>query len=152
MSEGQKDAGRVTGLTDGEAAAIRKTAGRNTVHRGKKQNPLKLFAGQLGDLMTMILLVCAGLSVLMGEGTEALAMIVIVLVNALIGFLQEYRTERTLEALTRLAAPTARVIRQGVRREIPAEELVMSRCSPGSRCRWKRAAWGTVPSEWGRWR
>ena len=57
MSEGQKDAGRVTGLTDGEAAAIRKTAGRNTVHRGKKQNPLKLFAGQLGDLMTMILLV-----------------------------------------------------------------------------------------------
>lgn len=58
--------------------------------------------------MTMILLVCAGLSVLMGEGTEALAMIVIVLVNALIGFLQEYRTERTLEALTRLAAPTAR--------------------------------------------
>lgn len=105
MSEGQKDAGRVTGLTDGEAAAIRKTAGRNTVHRGKKQNPLKLFAGQLGDLMTMILLVCAGLSVLMGEGTEALAMIVIVLVNALIGFLQEYRTERTLEALTRLAAP-----------------------------------------------
>lgn len=86
MSEGQKDAGRVTGLTDGEAAAIRKTAGRNTVHRGKKQNPLKLFAGQLGDLMTMILLVCAGLSVLMGEGTEALAMIVIVLVNALIGF------------------------------------------------------------------
>ena len=87
MSEGQKDAGRVTGLTDGEAAAIRKTAGRNTVHRGKKQNPLKLFAGQLGDLMTMILLVCAGLSVLMGEGTEALAMIVIVLVNALIGFL-----------------------------------------------------------------
>ena len=124
MSEGQKDAGRVTGLTDGEAAAIRKTAGRNTVHRGKKQNPLKLFAGQLGDLMTMILLVCAGLSVLMGEGTEALAMIVIVLVNALIGFLQEYRTERTLEALTRLAAPTARVIRQGVRREIPAEELV----------------------------
>lgn len=124
MSEGQKDAGRITGLTDGEAAAIRKTAGRNTVHRGKKQNPLKLFAGQLGDLMTMILLVCAGLSVLMGEGTEALAMIVIVLVNALIGFLQEYRTERTLEALTRLAAPTARVIRQGVRREIPAEELV----------------------------
>lgn len=124
MSEGQKDAGRVTGLTDGEAAAIRKTAGRNTVHRGKKQNPLKLFAGQLGDLMTMILLVCAGLSVLMGEDTEALAMIVIVLVNALIGFLQEYRTERTLEALTRLAAPTARVIRQGVRREIPAEELV----------------------------
>ena len=123
MSEGQKDAGRITGLTDGEAAAIRKTAGRNTVHRGKKQNPLKLFAGQLGDLMTMILLVCAGLSVLM-EGTEALAMIVIVLVNALIGFLQEYRTERTLEALTRLAAPTARVIRQGVRREIPAEELV----------------------------
>lgn len=71
----------VTGLTDGEAAAIRKTAGRNTVHRGKKQNPLKLFAGQLGDLMTMILLVCAGLSVLMGEGTEALAMIVIVLVK-----------------------------------------------------------------------
>lgn len=124
MSEGQKDAGRTMGLTENEAAAIRRRTGRNTVHRGKKQNPLRLFAGQLGDLMTMILLVCAGLSVLMGEGTEALAMIVIVLVNALIGFLQEYRTERTLEALTRLAAPTARVLRDGVRREIPAEELV----------------------------
>lgn len=86
---------------------------------GEKQSPLRIFAGQLGDLMTMILLVCAGLSVLMGEGTEALAMMAIVLVNALIGFLQEYRTERTLEALTRLAAPTARVIRQGIRRGIP---------------------------------
>ena len=113
MSEGQREAAGLTGLTDAEADAIRKKTGRNTVHRGKKQSPLRIFAGQLGDLMTMILLVCAGLSVLMGEGTEALAMMAIVLVNALIGFLQEYRTERTLEALTRLAAPTARVIRQG---------------------------------------
>ena len=124
MSEGQREASGLTGLTDAEADAIRKKTGRNTVHRGKKQSPLRIFAGQLGDLMTMILLVCAGLSVLMGEGTEALAMMAIVLVNALIGFLQEYRTERTLEALTRLAAPTARVIRQGIRRGIPAEELV----------------------------
>lgn len=124
MSEGQREAAGLTGLTDAEADAIRKKTGRNTVHRGKKQSPLRIFAGQLGDLMTMILLVCAGLSVLMGEGTEALAMMAIVLVNALIGFLQEYRTERTLEALTRLAAPTARVIRQGIRRGIPAEELV----------------------------
>ena len=60
----------------------------------------------------------------MGEAVEALTIVVIVLVNALLGFLQEYKTEKTLEALKNMAAPTAKVIRDGNEMEIPAVDVV----------------------------
>ena len=113
-----------TGLTEAEAARLLRQYGANMVQMGKRKSLAGLFAGQLADLMTLILIVCAGLSALMGEGTEALAMLVIVLLNALIGFFQEYRTEKTLEALSRLAAPTAKVLREGMKKEVPAADLV----------------------------
>lgn len=67
----------------------------------------------------MILLGATVISVLMGEAVEALTIVVIVLVNAILGFLQEYKTEKTLEALKNMAAPTAKVIRDGKEAEIP---------------------------------
>ncbi|MBS4786214.1 MAG: cation-translocating P-type ATPase [Clostridiales bacterium] len=115
---------KLTGLTGEEAARLLRENGENRVESGVHRSLLRLFAGQLGDWMTLILIVCAGISTLMGDGPEALAMLVIVVLNALIGFFQELRTERTLEALSQLAAPTARVIRDGVQRELPAAELV----------------------------
>lgn len=104
---------KLTGLTGEEAARLLRENGENRVESGVHRSLLRLFAGQLGDWMTLILIVCAGISTLMGDGPEALAMLVIVVLNALIGFFQELRTERTLEALSQLAAPTARVIRDG---------------------------------------
>src|SRR5690606_28443342 len=63
-------------------------------------------------------------SIFMGEMTEAVTIMVIVVINAVLGFVQEYRTEKTMEALKELAAPTAKVMRDGKPVEIAAEEIV----------------------------
>ena len=74
---------------------------------------MKIFLGQYKDIMTIILLVCTAVSLFMGEYVEAIAIAVIVLMNGILGFIQEYRTERTLEALKGMAAPMAKVRREG---------------------------------------
>jgi Ca2+-transporting ATPase len=79
---------------------------------------------QFKNVLIVILLVAAALSAAMGHGTEAVAITVIVLFAVLLGFIQEYRAERSLEALHQMAAPTATAIRGGRRVEVPARELV----------------------------
>ena len=74
--------------------------------------------------MILILAAATLISVLMGEGTEAITIIIIVLMNAAMGFFQEYRTEKTLEALKELSAPTARVRRGGVEKSVSARTVV----------------------------
>ena len=74
--------------------------------------------------MVLILLAATGISALLGEWTDAVTIIVIVVLNAVLGFIQEYRTEKTLEALRNMTAPTAKVWRDDVLQELPAEELV----------------------------
>lgn len=113
-----------TGLTAKQADKLLLEYGENTLDSGKKKKPLLIFMGQFKDLMTIILLIATLLSVFVGEVSEALTIILIVFVNALIGFSQEYRTEKTLEALRQMAAPNARVIRDGVVQSIPASLVV----------------------------
>jgi len=84
----------------------------------------KIFFSQFKNLLTIILLAAAGVSLLMGEYTESVTIMIIVLLDSLLGFAQEYKTERTLELLRRMAAPTATVLRDGCRQEIPASRLV----------------------------
>src|SRR5699024_6811655 len=79
---------------------------------------------QYKDIMTMILLVCTAASLFMGEYVEAITIAVIVLMNGILGFLQERKTERTLESLQAMAAPHANVFRDGVLCSQPASELV----------------------------
>ena len=66
---------------------------------GKQKNVCVLFFSQFKDLLILILLASTGISVLMGEMTEAITIVIIVLLNAILGFLQEYRTEQALEAM-----------------------------------------------------
>ncbi|MEG0272177.1 MAG: cation-translocating P-type ATPase [Hydrogenoanaerobacterium sp.] len=112
------------GLSEREAEKRLIEYGENVLTGAKKSSPLKLFLGQFKDIMVMILLVATALSVFMGEGVEAFTISLIVLINAILGFLQEYRTEKTLEALKKLAAPVATVMRSGRQTELPACELV----------------------------
>jgi len=117
-------ANHTPGLSTKAAAKLLFEYGENKLVSGKKISPLRIFAGQFRDLMIMILLACTAISVVMGETVEALAIIVIVLLNAILGFAQEYRTEKTLEALKNMAAPNARVVRDGKTTVIPASQIV----------------------------
>jgi len=97
---------------------------KNTLRQKKRTPAVVLFAGQFRDVLILILLAGAAISALLGELTDAVTIILIVLLNAILGFVQEYRTEKTLEALTAMTAPTARVYRDGTVCVLPAAELV----------------------------
>ena len=112
------------GLSTQEAARRLAKEGPNQLQARKRASAPALFLAQYKDIMTLILLACTVISLFMGEYVEAAAIAVIVLMNGVLGFIQEYRTERTLEALSRMASPTARAVRDGQTLRIPASELV----------------------------
>ncbi|MEA5010541.1 MAG: cation-translocating P-type ATPase [Angelakisella sp.] len=112
------------GLSSKEAERLLIEVGENAIKPQKKAGALKMFVGQFRDALIMILLASTVLSVLMGEVSEAFTIIAIVLLNAILGFVQEFKTERTLEKLGELSAPTATVVRDGQVVQINSRELV----------------------------
>lgn len=113
------------GLTEKEASARLKEEGENVLESGRKTNPASIFFRQFKDVMVMILLGATIISVLLGEISDAVTIILIVLLNAILGFIQEYRTEHTLEALKSMTSPTAKCYRDGNLKEIDASKLVV---------------------------
>ncbi|MBR1823534.1 MAG: cation-translocating P-type ATPase [Ruminococcus sp.] len=113
------------GLTEKEAAERLKADGLNSFGENKKSGAMKIFLGQFRDVMVMILLGATVVSVLLGEISDAVTIILIVLLNAVLGFVQEFRTEHTLEALRAMTAPTAKCRRDGKLREIDASLLAV---------------------------
>ena len=87
------------GLTSAQAAARLSQVGENRLAAKKQASVAAMFFSQFKDVMILILAAATLISVLMGQGAEAVTIIAIVLLNAVMGFLQEYRTEQTLEAL-----------------------------------------------------
>lgn len=118
----------MTGLSTQEAEKRRKEYGENTLLQAKPPSPVRIFLSQFKDVMILILLAATGISAMLGEWTDAVTIIVIVLLNAILGFVQEFRTEKTLEALRNMTAPTARVFRDGTLQELPAASLVPGDC------------------------
>ena len=112
------------GLSSKEAAGRLAQYGKNVITRGKKRSVILLFLRQFADVMTLILLGCTGVSIFMGDEIEAVVMVGIVLANGILGFIQEFRTEKTIEALATMSAPKAHVLRDGQVQEIPAERVV----------------------------
>ena len=108
-----------------EAAAS--TPGKVRTERageGAKVSPLTLLFNQFKNTLIVILLVATVLSALLGEMVDAVIILVIVLFCAILGFVQEYRAERALDALKRMLAPTITVLRGGQEQRIPSRELV----------------------------
>jgi Ca2+-transporting ATPase len=112
------------GLSAEEAQRRLATDGPNEITEGKRRTPLRMFVGQFTDFMILVLLAAAAISGLIGEAKDTIAIVVIVILNAVIGFIQEYRAERAMEALKAMAAPTATVMRGGAIVVIPASEVV----------------------------
>jgi Ca2+-transporting ATPase len=88
------------------------------------RNPWRILATQFIEVMVVVLIVAAAISLLVGDLKDAIVILIIVVLNATLGFGQEYRAERALAALKKLAVPTVKVRRDGQMREISARELV----------------------------
>lgn len=114
----------IYGLTETEAAKSLEVYGKNILKQGKKKSWLKTLLSQFTDLMIIILIVSSVISFFMGENSEGIAILVILILNGLLGFFQEMRTEKAMEALMNMAAPHARVIRDGLIKDIPADMVV----------------------------
>jgi Ca2+-transporting ATPase len=112
------------GLSSAEAERRFAESGPNAIQQARGKTALGLFLGQFKDFMILVLIGAAVVSGIMGELTDTMVIMMIVMLNAVIGFVQEYRAERALEALKAMAAPEAEVIRDGKPRSIPAERIV----------------------------
>ncbi len=112
------------GLADLEAERRLTLYGPNELEAPHRVSPWAVLAGQFKDVLIIILLIATAISAFLGHGIEAIAIAVIVLFAVVLGFVQEYRAERAIEALRRMAAPTVAVIRGGQEIEIPARQLV----------------------------
>lgn len=111
------------GLTHAEAVRRLAAYGPNELQAAQRISPWALLFEQFKNVLIIILLIATVLSAFLGHGIEALAIAVIVLFAVLLGFVQEYRAERAIEALREMAAPTATVLRDGQETEIPARDL-----------------------------
>ena len=119
----QKVGSRLSGLTSSEVEERLCKFGRNELV-AKKKSPLEMFIKQFANFLIGILLAATAISFFLGEVIDATAIMIIVLIMAIMGFVQEYRAERTLEALKKLAAPTCKVLRDGEEKVIEASEVV----------------------------
>ncbi len=113
------------GLTQAQVLEKRTVQGYNELQTEHKKNIAALFFSQFKDVMIVILAAATLISAAMGETAEAITILMIVFLNAFLGFFQELRTEKTLAALQALSAPNATVIRDGKIQSIPARELVV---------------------------
>lgn len=113
-----------SGLSEEEAKKRLKQNGPNVLAEKKRKTTLQMFLSQLKDTMIYILFAAAAISVALGEVTDAVIILLVVLINAIIGVVQESKAEAALEALKNLSSPTAMVRRNGKTMEIPAADLV----------------------------
>ena len=112
------------GLTDEEVKRRLERYGSNELRKEEKVSPFTLFLNQFKNILIIVLLIATVLSSLVGEIVDAGLILVIVIFCAVLGFVQEYRAERALEALKKMLSPTITVLRAGKEEEVLSRELV----------------------------
>ncbi len=112
------------GLTNQQAQTRLKKFGENKIKKDHKLRPLKILLDQFKSFLIYILIIAIIISAFLGELFDAIVITIIVLVNAGIGFFQQYKAERAVESLKKLLVPTSTVIRNGKYTEVPSEQLV----------------------------
>jgi Ca2+-transporting ATPase len=115
---------RASGLREEDVQNRLNEHGRNVLQAAKKKTWVSMFLGQFVDFMILVLIAAAIISGVIGEVTDAVVILSIVVINAIIGFIQEWRAEKAMEALENMAASHARVIRDGKQSDIEASGLV----------------------------
>jgi len=114
----------IQGLSSEEAQKRVEEYGPNELKESKKKTPFMMFLDQFWDFMIIVLIAAAIISGFIGEIADTIAIVIIIVLNAAIGFIQEYRAEKAMAALKRMAAPTATVIRNGFPENIPSSHIV----------------------------
>ena len=112
------------GLTRAEAAKRLARYGTNALAQARRRSTLAIFLAQFRSLIVVLLVAATATAFAMGENIEAIAILVVIVLNAAIGFLTEWKAERALSALQNQTVRVAHVIREGTESEIPASELV----------------------------
>ena len=112
------------GLKSGDVEERQRHYGRNVLEEKKHRTLLQRFVGQLCDSLIFVLFAAAGISVLLGEYSDAVIILTVVVLNAAVGVVQEGKAQKALEALRNMTRLEAVVIREGVEQEIDAQELV----------------------------
>ena len=112
------------GLSAQEARTRKERIGPNRLPSAAKQNEIRRFLRQFHNLLIYVLLCAAVLAASIGHYTDAAVILAVVVVNAIIGYLQEGRAERALEAIRAMIDPRSTVVRDGHRMVIPAEDIV----------------------------
>ncbi len=113
-----------SGLSQDEARQRFEKTGPNQLPEAKGISPFKLFLSQFNNLIVWILIVAALIAGFLGEWIDTAAIFAIIILNSVLGFVQEFRAEKSLQALRRLASPTCKVIREGLLQSLPASAIV----------------------------
>ena len=112
------------GLNNARVEEIRRLTGENILQEGKKKSTLEVFLGQFCDLLVVILIIAAIISMFSGNAESTIVILLVLIMNAVLGTVQHVKAQRSLESLKQLSAPNAKVIRNGVKQEIPSKEIV----------------------------
>lgn len=112
------------GLSENEASSRLSQYGLNEIAKKDRKPGIWIFIGQFTNPLILVLVVASMIAFFLGEQTDAIIIVAIVFINAILGFVQEYRAEKTVRALRRLISPRTKVMRNGVKMEIDAKNLV----------------------------
>lgn len=113
------------GLTENEVAHRHKKYGYNELQESNRQTIWQIFLEQFKDFLVLILIAAAVISVFLGEVESSVVIIVVVILNAILGTVQQIKAEKSLDSLKEMAAPVAKVLRNGQVTEIPSKEVVV---------------------------
>ncbi len=112
------------GLSKVQVEEIRAVKGENVLQEGKRKSIAQVFIGQFCDLLVVILIVAATISLFSGNVESTIVILLVLLMNAVLGTVQHVKAQRSLDSLKQLSSPNAKVIREGSKQEIPSRELV----------------------------
>ena len=112
------------GLSSEKAETLLKTHGENVLRETKKKSVWRVFAEQFADLLVIILIIAAIISMISGNVESTIVIFAVITMNAILGTVQHEKAEKSLASLKTLSAPTAKVLRGGVKGEIPSAQVV----------------------------
>ena len=112
------------GLSLEQVESIRAEKGENALLEGKRKSVMQVFFSQFADLLVIILIIAASISFVSGNTESTLVILLVLLMNAVLGTVQHVKAQKSLDSLKQLSSPSAKVIREGKKIEIPSREVV----------------------------